>query len=65
MGNDTGPMHLIAAAGCPCLVLFSHDSDPERCVPRGGRVSILRRPDLANLPVEALLSMLDSTMSAA
>ena len=65
VGNDTGPMHLISAAGCPCLVLFSHDSDPERCVPRGGRVSILRRPDLANLPVEALLSMLDSTMSAA
>ncbi len=48
VGNDTGPMHLIAAAGCPALVLFSHDSDPSLCAPRG-QVQILRRPDLAQL----------------
>lgn len=48
VGNDTGPMHLIAAAGCPSVVLFSDASDPSLCAPRG-RVAILRRPDLAAL----------------
>ena len=58
IGNDTGPMHLIAAAGCRSIVLFSHDSDPELCAPRGPSVTVLRRPDLAGLPVEAVLEQL-------
>jgi ADP-heptose:LPS heptosyltransferase len=28
VGNDTGPLHLIAAAGAPTLALFSEASDP-------------------------------------
>jgi len=35
VGNDTGPMHIAAAAGAPCVVLFSANSDPERVCPRG------------------------------
>jgi ADP-heptose:LPS heptosyltransferase len=54
VGNDTGPMHLIAAAGCPSVVLFSHDSDPALCAPRGRSVTVLRRPDLAALSAEAV-----------
>ncbi|MBY0429584.1 MAG: glycosyltransferase family 9 protein [Rhodospirillales bacterium] len=50
VGNDTGPMHLLAAAGAPCLILFSAESDPALCAPRG-RVTVLRRPDLAQLPL--------------
>jgi len=50
IGNDTGPMHLIAASGCPSVVLFSHESDPTLCAPRG-RVAVLRRPSLADLQV--------------
>jgi len=52
VGNDTGPMHLIAAAGCPVTVLYSAESDPALTAPRGARVAILRRPDLAALGVE-------------
>lgn len=55
VGNDTGPMHVIAAAGCPSLVLFSADSDPALSAPRpsaAGRVEILREMDLADLAVE-------------
>lgn len=48
LGNDTGPMHLIAAGGCPSVVLFSHESDPGLCAPRGN-VTVLRRPTLAEL----------------
>ncbi len=58
VGNDTGPMHLVATAGCPSLVLFSHDSDPARCAPRGASVRVLRRPDLATLTPEAVLAAL-------
>lgn len=52
LGNDTGPMHLIAAAGCPSIVLFSSDSDPALCAPRGPSVRVLRREALPDLPVE-------------
>jgi len=52
VGNDTGPMHLIAAAGCPSLVLYSQDSDPAKIAPRGPSVATLRRGDLKALSVE-------------
>jgi ADP-heptose:LPS heptosyltransferase len=55
IGNDTGPMHLIAAAGCPSIVLFSRDSDPALCAPRGPHVSVLRRSDLGQIDVATVL----------
>jgi ADP-heptose:LPS heptosyltransferase len=55
VGNDTGPMHLIAAAGCRSIVLFSHASDPALCAPRGGNVTVLRRQPLSALPVDVVL----------
>ena len=58
VGNDTGPMHLMATAGCPAVVLFSYDSDPALCAPRGPDVRVLRRPDLASLAVEDVLAVL-------
>lgn len=57
VGNDTGPMHLIAASGCPSVVLFSDDSDPALCAPRG-RVTVLRHVDLAELPLDAVTAAL-------
>ena len=50
VGNDTGPLHLAAAAGAPAIVLFSRASDPALSAPRG-RVAILRAENLADLPV--------------
>lgn len=60
IGNDTGPMHLIATAGCRSIVLFSDASDPARCAPRGRSVTVLRRPALADLPVDAVLTAIDA-----
>ena len=51
VGNDTGPMHIAAAAGCPSVVLFSGDSDPALTAPRGASVTVLRRQNLADLGV--------------
>ena len=64
VGNDTGPMHLIAATGCPSVVLFSDESDPALCSPRGpggaASVTVLRRGSLEDLAlgeVDAALSL--------
>jgi ADP-heptose:LPS heptosyltransferase len=65
IGNDTGPMHLIAAAGCPSVVLFSHDSDPALCAPRGPAVHVLRRPDLATLEVATVIEATATMLPAA
>jgi ADP-heptose:LPS heptosyltransferase len=66
VGNDTGPMHLIAAAGAPSLVLFSDESDPDLCAPRpgaqGGRVAVLRKPDLVALSVSEVQTALPFTL---
>jgi ADP-heptose:LPS heptosyltransferase len=61
VGNDTGPMHLVAAMGTPSLVLFSADSDPALCAPRGGRegnVRVLRVADLRGLDPETVRAAL-------
>ena len=57
VGNDTGPMHLAAALGCRCVVLFSGASDPALTAPVGD-VTVLRAPDLADLPVEKVAAAL-------
>jgi ADP-heptose:LPS heptosyltransferase len=59
IGNDTGPMHLIVAAGCPATVLYSAASDPALTQPRGaGGVTVVRRDDLATLGVEEVAATL-------
>ena len=55
VGNDTGPMHLIAAAGAPCVSLFSAASDPALNAPRG-TVTVLKSPDLGDLSVEVVMA---------
>jgi len=53
VGNDTGPMHIAAAAGSPCVVLFSAESNPTKVAPRGrSAVLALTAPSLADLPVD-------------
>ena len=50
VGNDTGPLHLIAAAGAPTLALFSKSSDPVLDGPRG-HVNVLQADNLTKLSV--------------
>jgi ADP-heptose:LPS heptosyltransferase len=68
VGNDTGPLHLAAAAGAPTVVLFSSASDPALSAPRG-KVAVLQAPQLAELPVakvaQAAASLLPSGRGAA
>jgi ADP-heptose:LPS heptosyltransferase len=60
VGNDTGPTHLIAAAGAPTLVLFSGESDPALCAPRGRKVEVLRQERLADLSVDRVENAIET-----
>lgn len=75
VGNDTGPMHLIAVMGPPCVVLYSGATEPRNTRPRGpfegpgarppppGRaaetVKVVRRPELSQLTVDEVWQSLD------
>jgi ADP-heptose:LPS heptosyltransferase len=54
VGNDTGPTHLVAAAGAPTLALFSSESNPALCAPRGRTVRVLAAPTLTELSAETV-----------
>jgi ADP-heptose:LPS heptosyltransferase len=67
VGNDTGPLHLAAAAGAPTVVLFSSASDPALSAPRG-KVVVLRADRLSDMPVPTVaqraLSLIGGTVGA-
>lgn len=66
IGNDTGPMHLAAAVGCRCVVLFSAASDPALTAPRGpggAWPTVLRASSLAALGMDEVLPALGQTSS--
>jgi ADP-heptose:LPS heptosyltransferase len=59
IGNDTGPIHILSAAGCPITVLYSAASDPELTQPVGPSVTVLRRERLADLsPAEVAATLM-------
>lgn len=62
IGNDTGPLHLAAAAGAPTIVLFSKASDPSLSAPRG-RVAIIQADNLADLAVAQVAQAANSLTS--
>lgn len=68
IGNDTGPLHLAAAAGAPTVVLFSSASDPALSAPRG-KVAVLQAQKLSELPVakvaQAATALLPANAGAA
>ncbi|MBX3479939.1 MAG: glycosyltransferase family 9 protein [Caulobacter sp.] len=55
VGNDTGPLHLIAAAGAPTVALFAGGPDSALASPRG-HVAVLHAPVLSALAVDTVAS---------
>lgn len=58
VGNDTGPMHVIAPTGCQTVVLFSQHSRPERHAPLGDNMCTIQRESLTDLNVSAVYEAL-------
>ena len=60
LGNDSGPTHLAAVAGCPTWALFGAESDPARCAPRGPAAHWLRHVPLAGLEPQSVLGSISA-----
>ena len=62
IGNDTGPMHMIAPTGCQTIVLFSSNSNPVRHAPLGDNVVSLQKNNLEDLKPETILEKIISIL---
>ncbi len=58
IGNDTGPLHMIAQTGCPTIALFSSHSKAGRHAPLGSNVETIQVDDLATLSVETVATLM-------
>ena len=54
IGNDTGPMHMIAATGCPALALYSSHSNPVKHGIKGKKTAAIQVEVLSDLNVETV-----------
>lgn len=58
VGNDTGPSHLVALAGCPTVALFSGVTDPALSAPVGDAVTVIQSEDIADISVDDVMKAL-------
>jgi len=59
IGNDTGPMHIIAMTKCPTTAIFSTASFPEKAAPKGKHIKLLIREKLEDLSLDEVVSSID------
>ena len=59
IGNDTGPMHIIALTKCPTTAIFSTASFPEKAAPKGKHIKLLIRERLEDLSLDEVVSSID------
>jgi len=64
VGNDTGPMHLIAAAGAPSLMLLCRETDALLSGPIGRRTAVLQRDFLVDLEVAPVIAAVQRLIAA-
>jgi len=62
LGNDTGPMHILALGSKPTIVLFSSYSDPKLCAPRGKKVHVMQEEELPDLKEKEVISMIKEAL---
>lgn len=62
VGNDTGPLHILAAMKLPTLVLWSKASSPDVYAPKGHHVHIAYEEDLKNLSLDRVKKLVWDTL---
>lgn len=57
IGNDTGPMHLAAVAGCPVVMLFTTQTSKihKHAPPKANGVTAYEAYDMKDIPVQTVL----------
>lgn len=65
VGNDTGPLHLVALRGCPVVALFGPASRPEESAPVGDSVVVIQSNDLNDISVDDIMKQLKPRQVAA
>lgn len=55
IGNDTGPMHLIAATGCKCITIFSKHSNYKRHYPKGDNSEIIFKENINEISAKEIM----------
>ena len=64
LGNDTGPMHVLSAVGCPVIVLFNERVRPERVKPIGPSVTVIVRSDLDLIADVEVVTAIDTLIAS-
>jgi len=64
IGNDTGPMHLIALSGCPTIALFGLGSFPDKASPRGEKIKVIASEKLIELTVSEVEEAMTNLLKA-
>ena len=60
IGNDTGPIHLIATSGLSTMVLFGAASNPDLCAPKGKNIIILSKESIGDISVDSVFSIINN-----
>ena len=61
IGNDTGPIHLIATSGLSTMVLFGAASNPDLCAPKGKNIIILSKESIGDISVDLVFNTINNT----
>ena len=61
VGNDTGPTHLIALAGCKTVAIFGASSDPLQSAPVGD-VQVIHTDDMSAVGVDDVIKALSPAL---
>jgi len=64
IGNDTGPMHLIALSGCPTIALFGLGSFPDKAAPRGENIKVLAGEKVTKLTANEVEEAMTNLLKA-
>ena len=60
IGNDTGPIHLIATTGLSTIVLFGAASNPDLCAPKGKNTTILSKESIGDISVDLVFNIINN-----
>lgn len=64
LGNDTGPMHLVGASGCPCVSIFCTSySNPVKHAPLGDNVDVIAKDSLDAISTAEIIAAADRALA--